>query len=104
MPAIIIALLTSLTGPLIQLIFKAVGVGIVSYIGFGLVVDVIEGYIVDAFDGWPTVVVQLLNLAGLDSAIKILLGALAGCASYKALVNSTGIAWKKPGSPSVFEA
>lgn len=100
----VITIITALIGPLVSFTIRALGVGIVSYIGFDILVETIEYYIWQNYGQFPDTVIQLLNLAGLDSAIKILLSTLSACAAFRAMTRAAGIAWKKPGSPTVLNA
>jgi len=101
---LILGFITMIIGPLTQYVLKAIGIGIVSYVGFSWAVSEISSYITTHYTGFPATAIQILNLAGVDSAIKNILSALVICASYKAIIRSTGVHWKKPGSPSVFDA
>jgi hypothetical protein len=91
----------SLIGPLVGYVVKALGIGLVTYLGLELVFDMIETYILIQYSGLPVTTVQILNLLGIHSAIKIILSTLSACVAYKALISSTGMVWKKPGSAPV---
>lgn len=91
----------ALIGPLVAYVIKALGIGLVTYVGLGLVYDQIEFYIFSQYAGLPASIAQILNLLGIHSGIKIILSTLSACFAYKALINSTGMVWKKPGSPPV---
>jgi len=91
----------SLIGPLVGYVIKALGIGLVTYVGLDLVFDQVESYIFSQYSGLPVAAVQILNLLGVHSGIKIILSTLSACVAYKALINSTGMVWKKPGSAPV---
>jgi hypothetical protein len=91
----------ALIGPLVGYVIKALGIGLVTYVGLDLVFDQVESYIFSQYAGLPVAIVQILNLLGIHSGIKIILSTLSACVGYKALINSTGLVWKKPGSPPV---
>lgn len=96
---VIAAFVMSLIGPLVGYVIKALGIGLVTYVGLDLVFDQIESYILSQYSGLPVTTVQVLNLLGIHSAIKIILSTLSACVAYRALIASTGLVWKKPGSP-----
>jgi len=102
MPYIISVILMSLVGPLVGYAIKALGIGLVSYVGFSVVLDQAEDYIYSAYDGLFPSMLQLMDLMGVHSALKILLSTAASCIAYKSMAASVGIAWKKPGAPGGF--
>src|SRR5690554_1237886 len=89
----------ALIGPLVGYVIKALGIGLVTYVGLDLVFDQVESFILSQYAGMPVAIVQVLNLLGIHSGIKIILSTLSACVAYKALINSTGMVWKKSGSP-----
>jgi hypothetical protein len=91
----------SLIGPLVGYVVKALGIGLVTYLGLELVFGMIETYIFTQYSGLPVTIVQILNLLGIHSAMKIILSTLSACVAYKSLIASTGMVWKKPGSAPV---
>jgi len=99
--SIIAVFVMSLIGPLVGYVIKALGIGLVTYVGLTVVFDQVESFIFSQYAGMPITIVQMLNLLGIHSGIKIILSTLSACVAYKALINSTGMVWKKPGSPPV---
>jgi hypothetical protein len=91
----------SLIGPLVGYVIKALGIGLVTYVGLTVVFDQVESLILSQYQGLPASILQMLNLMGVHSALKIILSTLAACVGYKALISSTGLVWKKPGSAPV---
>jgi len=98
---VIAGFVMSLIGPLVGYVIKALGIGLVTYAGLDFVFDQIESFIFSRYNGLPTTIVQILNLLGVHSAMKIILSSLSTCVAYKALIGSTGLYWKKPGSAPV---
>jgi len=81
-------------------VFKAIGLGFVTYVGLTVGLDAAENFIFDRFENIGTELFQILTLAGIPQGIKILFSAFAA-----ALVLKTGTkggtvrrpVWKKPG-------
>jgi hypothetical protein len=81
-------------------VFKAIGLGFVTYIGLTVGLDAAEQFIFTRFENIGTELFQILTLAGIPEGIKILFSAFAA-----ALVLKTGSrngtvrrpVWQKPG-------
>jgi hypothetical protein len=79
--AFILSILPSITLSL----FKAIGLGFVTYAGFSLLWSQIESYVYARYNGLPTVLLQIMDLCGIDSALGILFSAVGSVVAYKAL-------------------
>ncbi len=99
----ILAFIMSLIGPLVSYVIKAIGFGIVTYVGLTFVFDQAENLINQRMSGIPAEMLAFANLMGFSSAVKIILSTASSCVAYRALIGSTGHVWKKPGSPPVKE-
>ncbi|MBR9827162.1 MAG: DUF2523 domain-containing protein [Oceanospirillales bacterium] len=95
---IIVSFIYSLIGPLVAYVVKALGFGIVSFVGLTIVFDQVESHVNSKMAGIPADMLAFANLMGFDSAVKIILSTLAACVSYKAMIGATGTVWKKPGT------
>jgi hypothetical protein len=63
--------------PIITKALKALGIGVVSYVGINFVMDQIRSYIVTQVSGNASIVIQsILGLAGFDIAINMYLAAV----------------------------
>lgn len=95
----IVAFLYSIIGPLVAYVIKAIGFGIVTYVGLSIIFDSLEYQVHSKISGIPSDLLNFANLMGFDTGIKIILATATACAAYKAMIASTGTVWKKPGSP-----
>jgi len=85
---------------LMSSVFKAIGLGFVTYIGLTVGLDYAESFVFSKFEGIASQLFQILVLMGIPEGIKILFSAFA-----VALVLKTGSkggtvrrpVWKKPG-------
>lgn len=75
--------LITVVGPLIQEIFRILGVGIVTYVGTDLIIDQLEAKVVTMMSEAPASVLQILSMAGIDEAMSIILSGLAIEASLR---------------------
>lgn len=74
--ALISVLITSVV-PLVKLVLKALGIGVVSYVGINLVLTEATDVIMVNILGLPVEVQQILGLLKVDVAINIVLSAIA---------------------------
>lgn len=74
--ALISALVASLV-PLAKMVLKALGVGVVSYVGINLVLTEATDVIMVNMLGLPVEIQQILGLLKVDVAINIILSAIA---------------------------
>lgn len=73
--AFIWALLTAAV-PIVKMVLKALGVGLVSYVGVNVVLSQATEYILQNFSSLPMIVQQVLGLLKFDVAINIILSAI----------------------------
>lgn len=63
--------------PLVMKVLKALGIGVVSYVGINLVLDELKNYVVGQVSGAGSIVVQsILGIAGVDVAINMYFAAI----------------------------
>ncbi|MBR9882300.1 MAG: DUF2523 domain-containing protein [Oceanospirillales bacterium] len=72
-----------LTPSLIAAISKMLGVTVALFLGFDALISGIESIVLTFWHDWPTTVVQLINLAGVDSAINIVLSCWSAGALWR---------------------
>ncbi|WP_047934780.1 DUF2523 domain-containing protein [Pseudomonas putida] len=75
MPALIATLITSLV-PLVKMVLKALGIGLVSYVGINFVLSQIIEVVINNALSLPLGVQQLLGLMKFDVAVNIILSAI----------------------------
>lgn len=80
---------------LIEKAIKLIGVSIVTYIGIDLVFDSLETWVFNQFSGVPTDVYQIMVLADLDWAIKVIFAAMVAIMALKPMQSIT---FKRPGA------
>lgn len=76
MPFAFISVLVTALIPLVKMVLKALGVGIVSYVGINLVLSEATDVIMVNILGLPVEVQQILGLLKLDVAVNIILSAI----------------------------
>lgn len=76
MPLAFLSLLITSLVPLVKMVLKALGVGIVSYVGINLVLTEATDVIMVNMLGLPIEVQQILGLLKLDVAVNIILSAI----------------------------
>lgn len=76
MPLAFLSLFITSLVPLVKMVLKALGVGIVSYVGINLVLTEATDVIMVNMLGLPIEVQQILGLLKLDVAINIILSAI----------------------------
>jgi len=62
---------------MVRLVMTAVGVGIVSYFGFDLLLTEVYGYVGSAFGSIGGPLGGLVGLAGIDTAVNLILSGLS---------------------------
>jgi hypothetical protein len=65
------------------------GIGMLGFTGLDLAIDAIQAHIIGTYDGLPSDLLQMLNIMGLLTGIKILFGAMSGVISLKLLAAAT---------------
>lgn len=75
MQALIAALITSLV-PLVKMVLKALGIGLVSYVGINFILTQITDVIINNALSLPVSVQQILGLMKFDVAVNIILSAV----------------------------
>jgi hypothetical protein len=74
------------------------GFGLVGYTGFDLAIDGIETYVFSAYDSIGTDLIQLLNMMGFLTGLKILFGSMSGVITLKIASAATKIAFGRSGA------
>jgi ABC-type dipeptide/oligopeptide/nickel transport system permease component len=75
MQALIATLITSLV-PLVKMVLKALGIGVVSYVGINFILSQITDVIINNALSLPVAVQQILGLMKFDVAVNIILSAV----------------------------
>lgn len=70
-------LLITIAAPIVRMVLKGLGIGLVSYVGFNLVIDQARDFITARFGEVLPEVQQIAGLAKIDVAISILFSAIA---------------------------
>lgn len=76
-------LLVGISGPIARTVLKALGLGVVSYVGIDAAFNQLLGLAKSHYAGIPAEVVQLLDYGGIGSALSIISGA---CVARLALI------------------
>lgn len=92
----ILSFIWSITAPLLSNILRMIGLSIVTYGGLTLVIDQATDLIMNRYNDLPTVLLQLLDLAGVHSALKMMISTMFAVASFKSAQAATKAVWKKP--------
>lgn len=74
--------LAAAAGPLARRVLQAVGVGVISYAGLAVAVNAVVAELKAAYGQIIGPVADLLNLAGLGTALGIVLGAMLARLSF----------------------
>lgn len=90
----------------ISKVFKAIGLGFVTYIGFSVALNEAESFVMTRFNNIGGELYQILALAGVAQGIAILFSCFAAALVLKTASGAQDrqrrAVWKKPGS--TFEA
>lgn len=100
MPYLIWSIIISVIPWIISKLMKAIGFGLVTYLGLGLVLDQAESYVFDRFNNIGSDLFQILSIAGVDQGIKILFSCFAAALILKTAGTGGTVrkpVWKKPG-------
>ncbi|POO76375.1 hypothetical protein C1T30_43570, partial [Bacillus sp. MBGLi97] len=62
--------------PLVNMVLRALGIGVMSYIGITLAINAAKDHLIAALGGMPIQVQQILGLANVDVAVNIVLSAV----------------------------
>ena len=84
-------LLASMVPTLVRKVLAALGFGIVTITGLTVVTDALKQNIINTFGGIPGDILAVANLAGMGTAINILLGALSARVALYVLLKSSRI-------------
>lgn len=88
--AALFSFLSTIAGPLVKQVLKALGIGMVSYFGLQLMLDQVKDYVTSSFSGLPADVVSILGLAKVDVAVNIMLAAVITRAVVSGMDKATG--------------
>lgn len=82
--------------PVVWIILRGLGFGLVTYGGLSLFTDYIGDKIQENFDGMPSAMYQMISLLGIPTAVNILLSTFTAVIVIKGLMTAGGVARKKP--------
>ncbi|MGY8872994.1 MAG: DUF2523 family protein [Pseudomonadales bacterium] len=94
---IIMAFIFSIAGPLVWTIIRLIGVSAVTFVGMNLAVSFAVDFVISNYNSLPAVLLQLLDLAGVNSAMVMVGSTMSTVATFKA-VNRLNSVWRAPGS------
>lgn len=101
----VVQLVMMMLGPLVNYLFRLVGIGFVTYVGYNVLLEQVTNYIVTKMGSGSVVIQQILGLAKVDVAINIMLAAvttrLVIAGLNKAQDNRRAQVWRKPGGTSI---
>lgn len=80
-----VALLMGLSVPLVKKVLIALGVGVLSYAGFSMIADQLKEAIINQWGQLGAASYQYLSLAGVPTALGILLGGFTAKAALLAV-------------------
>jgi hypothetical protein len=84
--------LASLLPSFVARVLAALGMGVVSFTGWTIVWDQVKGLIISNFSGLPVAIAQLAGLAGADTGLGIILGAITMRITYVSVASAARIA------------
>lgn len=76
------AFLAAAVGPLAKRVLQALGIGIISYAGLSVALTAVIDSVKSSWSGMSGPVLDLLQLAGFNTAIGIVLGAMVAKLSF----------------------
>ncbi|OED44141.1 hypothetical protein ACH42_08305 [Endozoicomonas sp. (ex Bugula neritina AB1)] len=82
--------------PVIWIVLRGLGFGLVTYGGLTLLTEFLGDKIQENFDGMPIAMYQMISLLGIPTAVNIMLSVLTAVVVIKGLLTATGTARKKP--------
>jgi len=85
---------------LLSSVFRAIGLGFVTYVGLSVGLNAAENYIFGRFENIGTELFQILTIAGIPQGVKILFSAFASAMVLKTGVKGATVrrpVWEKPG-------
>lgn len=90
--AAIFAFIAFTVVPIVISVFRALGIGLITYIGIEYGLDAAETFIFSRFDALPIDLYKLLALGGFRTGFQILFSAMTASLAFKALAGFTR--WK----------
>lgn len=82
--------------PVVWIVLRGLGFGLVTYGGLSLLTDYLGDKIQENFDGMPTAMYQMISLLGIPTAVNIMLSVLTAIVVIKGLMSASGTPRKKP--------
>ena len=82
--------------PLVWIILRGLGFGLVTYGGLNLLTDYLGDKIQENFDGMPSAMYQMISLLGIPTAVNIVFSALAAIFVIKGMLTAAGSPKSKP--------
>lgn len=101
----VVQLVFMMIQPLINFIFRLIGIGFVSYVGYNVLLEQVTDYIMSRMGSSTLVIQQILGLAKVDVAINIFLAAVTTRLVISGLNRAQDLrraqVWRKPGGTSI---
>jgi Protein of unknown function (DUF2523). len=98
---VVAGVLVSVAKPIVQIVLRLVGFGLIAYVGFDLAFDQLKILVETYYSGLPSALLQLLDLMGVDSALQNIFATTAGLIAWKTLTNVVTPTWLKPGTGTI---
>lgn len=98
---VLIGVVVAAAKPIVGLVIRMIGFGLVAYVGFELAFDQLQQIVESKYSGLPSALLQLFDLMGIDSALQNLFTTMTGIAAYKAFTSVVNPTWSKPGTGSI---
>lgn len=98
---VIFGVLVSVAKPIVAVVIRMLGFGLVAYVGFDLAIDQLKSVVYQNYSGLPVATLQLLDLMGVSSALQNLFTTMAGIIAWKSITNVVNPVWRKPGNGSI---
>lgn len=97
------AFLVAMAKPILQQLLRLIGFGLVAYVGFDLAFQELEDYVMQHYQGFPVVALQIMTLAGVDSALQNIFATVTGLVAWKSLTTVVNPTWLKPGTTTIIK-
>ena len=96
------AAMAAVAVPILVQVVVMIGFGLVTYTGVTLALAEMQSIIVTHLNSLPTDVLQIIFLAGVDSAIGILFGAASALAGWRVATKANVVpTWTAPGTTTI---
>lgn len=96
------AAMAAVAVPILVQVVTMIGFGLITYTGVTLALDQLESILISHLNSLPTDVLQIIFLAGADSAVGILFGAASSVAGWRVATKANVVpTWIAPGTGTI---